>query len=176
MAKKPAQKRESSEPKLKTVLRKFILKESDISGEPSVPQMDFYFEVSSIKGNSKSPKMNIFKPKKENFIELGSKVIIHPQHLKIFEADPQKRLKLFNEIKRVCLIKNVSYILNQKDYFVMLDRIYLEPNKNLSMNRYHKTFRNVLNSVLYALVLFGNIGKNKDKADDSIIGDPSLYS
>ena len=174
MAKKPAQKRENSEPKLKTVLRKFILKQSAIIGEPSNPNMDFIFEIQSIKGNSKSPKMIISKPKKESYIEIGTKLGIAPQHLKIFEADPEKRVRLFKEIKRICLIKNVPYILNQKDYLIMFDRIFFEDNKNPSMNRYHKTFKNVLNTVIYALDLFGRL--SSDKPDDLIIGDTSLYT
>ena len=176
MAKKQAKAQGSSEPKLKTTLRKYILKESDISGEPSIPNMDFTFEIQSIKGNAKSPKMRIFKLKGKDFVEFGCKIAISPQHLKMLEADPEKRNKLLGEIARICLFKNVHYILNQKEFFVIFDRMYLDNNRIPTMNRYYGTFKNLLNTIIYTLSLFGKLGKNDGKHDDSIIGDSSLYT
>ena len=167
-----------SEPKktLKQKIRKMILEESAIEKEPDVPKMEFFFAVLSLKNFPKSPKFNIFKPNKEDFIEMGSKIQIHPKHLKILESDPKKKGKIFAELKRVCLIKNVIFIF-QLESFVLLDRIYLESNKTISMNQFRKTFRNILNTVFYALDLFRNLNSNGDiDTGDIIRGDPSLYS
>jgi len=166
------------EPKiyLKRIVRKMILKESAILEEPDVPKMEFYFKVQPIKKVSKSPSIYIFKPIKEDFIELGCKISISEPHLNIFKSNPEKQEKIYTEIKRICLIKNVVFIL-QPNFFVLLDRIYLESNKELSMNQYRKTFRNVFNTIIYALDLFKNIGSTPIiEIDDLIRGDPSLYT
>lgn len=173
MAKKPTQ-----EPKktLKQIIRKMILEESAITKEPDIPKMDFFFVAQSIKNVPKSPHFNIFKPNKESFIEMGSKIQIHPNHLKVLNADPKKREKIFTEIRRVCLIKNVIIIF-QPESFVLLDRIYLESNKTISMNQFRKTFRNILNTVFYALDLFKNIDSNGiTDIGDIVRGDAGLYS
>lgn len=178
MAKKPVQKKPTQKPKktLKQIIRKMILEESAITKEPDIPKMDFFFAVQSIKNVPKSPNFNIFKLNKATFIEMGSKIQIHPNHLKILNADPKKKKKIFTEIKRVSLIKNVLFIF-QPESFVLFDRIYLESNKTISMNQFRKTFRNVLNTVFYALDLFVNIDSSViTDIGDIVRGDSSLYS
>ena len=171
IAKKPEPKKT-----LKQIIRKMILEESAITKEPDIPKMDFFFTIQSIKTVPKSPGFTIFKPKNGNFIEMGSKIQVHPNHLKILNADPKKREKIFTEIKRVCLIKNVLFIL-QPESFVLFDRIYLESNKTISMNQFRKTFRNVLNTVFYALDLFKTVDSSViNDIGDVIRGDPRLYS
>ena len=171
IAKKPVPKKT-----LKQIIRKMILEESAITKEPNIPKMEFFFAVLSLKDAPKSPKFNIFKPTKENFIEMGSKIQIHPNHLKILKSEPKKKKKIFTELRRVCLIKNVSFIF-QPESFVLVDRIYLESNKTISMNQFRKTFRNVLNAVFYALDLFANIDSSGiTDIGDIIKGDPGLYS
>ncbi|MBA7483779.1 hypothetical protein ES707_19296 [subsurface metagenome] len=107
---------------------------------------------------------------------MGSKIQINPIHLKILKADAKKKKKIFTEVRRVCLIKNVSFII-QPEFFILLDRIYLESNKTISMNQFRKTFRNVLNTIYYVLDLFKNIDSSVIiDTGDIIRGDPSLYS
>ncbi len=171
MAKKPQPKKT-----FKQIIRKMILEESAITKEPDVPKMEFFFTIQSIKNMPKSPGFTLFKLKNENFIEMGSKIQIHPNHLKILKANPKKNTKLFAELRRVCLIKNVLFII-KPEFFVLFDRIYLESNKTISMNQYRKTFRNVLNTVFYALDLFRNIDSSVIiDTGDIIRGDPKLYS
>jgi len=171
IAKKPVPKKT-----LKQIIRKMILEESAITKEPNIPKMEFFFAVQSLKTVPKSPGFNIFKLNKEDFIEMGSKIQIHPNHLKILKSDPKKKGKIFTELKRVCLIKNVLYNF-QPESFVLFDRIYLESNKTISMNQFRKTFKNILNTVFYALDLFKNIDSDGTiDTGDIIRGDPSLYS
>lgn len=173
IAKKPPQKPKKT---LKQIIRKMILEESAITKEPEVPKMEFFFTIQSIKNVPKSPGFTLFKPKNENFIEMGSKLQIHPNHLKILNAAPKKREKIFTELRRICLIKNVLFIF-QPESFVLFDRIYLESNKAISMNQYRKTFRNVLNTVFYALDLFRNVDSSVlSDIGDVMRGDPRLYS
>lgn len=176
MAKKTVNSKPKPKKTLKQIIRKMILEESAITKEPDIPKMDFFFAVQSIKNVPKSPHFNIFKPNKEAFIEMGNKLQIHPNHLKILNADPKKREKIFTEIRRVCLIKNVLFIF-QPESFILFDRIYLESNKAISMNQFRKTFRNILNTVFYALDLFKNIDSSViNDIGDMIRGDPNLYS
>ena len=174
---KIAKKPPNSKPKpLKQIIRKMILEESAITKEPDLPKMDFFFAVQSIKNVPKSPYFNIFKLNKATFIEMGSKIQIYPNHLKILKSDPKKKEKIFTELKRVCLIKNVIFIF-QSESIVLFDRIYLESNKTISMNQFRKTFRNVLNAVFYALDLFKNINYSGiTDIGDLIRGDAGLYS
>lgn len=173
MAKKPPQRPKKT---LKQIIRKMILEESAITKEPDIPKMDFFFTIRSIKNIPKSPGFTLFKPKNESFIEMGSKIQIHPNHLKILNADPKKREKIFTELRRICLIKNVLFIL-QPESFVLFDRIYLESNKAISMNQFRKTFRNILNTVFYALDLFKNVDSSViTDIGDIVRGDSRLYS
>lgn len=176
IAKKPPQEQKRPKKTLKQIIRKMILEESAITKEPDIPKMDFSFTIQSIKNVPKSPGFTLFKLKNANFIEMGSKIQIHPNHLKILNADPKKREKIFTEIKRVSLIKNVLFIF-QPDSFVLFDRLYLESNKAISMNQFRKTFRNVLNTVFYALDLFKNIDSSViTDIGDIVRGDSRLYS
>lgn len=176
IAKKPPPDQKRPNKTLKQIIRKMILEESAITKEPDVPKMDFFFTIRSIKNVPKSPGFTLFKLKNESFIEMGSKIQIHPNHLKILNANPKKREKIFTEIKRVSLIKNVLFIF-QPDSFVLFDRLYLESNKAISMNQFRKTFRNVLNTVFYALDLFINIDSSGiTDIGDIVRGDPKLYS
>jgi hypothetical protein len=153
-----------------------ILEESAIVEEPDNPQMEFFFVFQSLKNQPTSPKFHLFKPKKKDYIELGNKTMIHPKHKEVFEANPKKQEKVYGEIKRICLIKNVTFLLNP-DFFVLLDRIYLEHEDSISMNQFRKAFRNLLNTLLYSLDLFRNIDSSViPDIDDFIKGDPSLYS
>jgi len=153
-----------------------ILEESAILDEQDKPLMEFSFVIQTLKTQVNSPKFQIFKPKKKDFIELGNKTVIHPKHKEYFMANPKKQEKLYSEIKRICIIKNVTFILNP-EFFVMLDRIYLDQRNSISMNQYYKTFRNLLNTLIYALDLFRTIDSSViPDLEEFIKGDPDFYT
>ena len=183
MAKKPAQRTPSQEPQLKTIIRKYIRYEGDLKNEIFDPKLEFGFAFTHPKGNKPDGKpkgigFQAIKPKKEDFIELGSRLNISPQHIKILDADQKKKAKFFGTIQKIFLMKNVAYGINFKENFwITSHRIYLNDKKKLSMNFFYETIRNLFNSNIYAIRLINSIcsgnGNNRDFDDGE---DLSLYS
>ena len=181
MAKKPAQRNSSQAPKLKTIIRKYIRYEGDLKNEIFDPKLEFGFvfnhpKITHPDRKSKDIGFQIIKPKKENFLELASKISISPQHLKILEADMKKKTKFFDTIARIFLMKNVSYAINFKENFwIVSHRIYLNDKNKISMNLFYTSLRNLFNSNIYAIRLI-NIICSGNGSDFNEGEDLSLYS
>ena len=179
MAKKPAQKK-PQEPKLKTVIRKYIQYEGDLKNEIFDPKLEFGFVFTHPKGSfpngkSKGLTFQVIKPKKEKFIEFMGRINISPQHVKILDADKKKKTKFFDTITRIFLMKNMTYAINFKENFWILShRRYITDGKSISMNQFYETIRNLFNSNLYAIRTINTIcsGDLPDFNGD----DSSLYS
>ena len=181
MAKKPAQHNPSQEPKLKTIILKFVQYEGDLKNEIFDPKYEFGFVFTHPKGSHPDGKpkgigFQVIKPKKEVFIELGNKLNISPQHLKILDADQKKKAKFFDTIQKMFLIKNVAYGINFKENFwITSHRIYLNDRKKLSMNLFYESIRNLFNSNIYAIRSINAICSG-DGSDFDEGGDLSLYT
>lgn len=181
MAKKPVQKGSSQEPKLKSIIRKYIQYEGDLKNEIFDPKLEFGFAFTHPKGSHPNGKpkgigFQAVKPKKENFLELGNRLNISPQHLKILDEDKKKKAKFFDTIQKIFLMKNVSYGINFKENFwVTTHRIYLNDRKKLSMNLFYETMRNLFNSNIYAIQIINKIclGNSHDFDEKE---DLSLYT
>ncbi len=157
MAKKPAQKNTSQEPKLKAVIRKYIQYEGDLKNEIFDPKLEFGFVFTHPKGSLPNGKpkgigFQVVKPKKVKCVEFGSRINISPQHVKILDADKKKKTKFFDTITRIFLMKNVTFAINFKENFWILShRIYVNDKNTISMNQFYETIRNLFNSNLYAM-------------------------
>ncbi len=183
MAKKPAQRNSPQEPKLKTIVRKYIQYEGDLKNEIFNPKFEFGFAFTHPKGTRPDGKpkgigFQAIKPKKEVFIELGNRLNISPQHLKILDADQKKKAKFFDTIQKIFLMKNVAYGINFKENFwITSRRIYLTDKKKLSMNLFYETIRNLFNSNIYAIHLINKIcSGNSDSQDFDEDKTLSLYT
>lgn len=181
MAKKPVQKKPSQEPKLKSIVRKYIQYEGDLKNEIFDPKLEFGFVFTHPKGSHPNGKargigFQVLKPKKERFIELGSKIQISPQHVKILDADKKKKTKFFDTIIKIFLMKNVTYIINFKENFwIISHRIYLNDKKTISMNFFYESLRDLFNSNLYAIRIINTICSG-DLPDFNGDKDLSLYT
>jgi hypothetical protein len=112
MSKKP-----STEPKLKAIIRKFISSFGDLKAERHNPKLDFQFEFTHPKGILPNGKptgigFQVLKPKKEDFVEIGSRINIGPNAVKILGAIPKKKMQLFNSITKLSLLKNGIYVIS----------------------------------------------------------------
>ena len=181
MAKKPAQQNPSQEPKLKTIVRKFVQYEGDLKNEIFDPKLEFGFAFTHPKGSHPDGKpkgigFQATKLKKENYIELGSRLNISPEHLKVLNADQKKKAKFFDTIQKIFLMKNVAYAINFKENFwVISHRLYLNDRKSLSMTFFYESIRNLFNSNIYAIRSINAICSG-DGSDFDEGGDLSLYT
>ena len=164
-------KKSSPGPTLKAIIRKYASTLGDLKAERHDPKFEFNFEFTSPKGSLPNGKptgigFNVFKPKKGDFIEIGSKVIISPEHIKLLDADPKKGIELFNTITKMFLLKNVTYIIRHKEhFFVLYRRIYLDNKNYVLKQKFYEILRNLLNANLYAIRLIqqscsGKVDKN----------------
>ena len=181
MAKKPVQKGPSQEPKLKSIVRRYIQYEGDLKNEIFDPKLEFGFVFTHPKGSHPNGKprgigFQVLKPKKERFIEIGSKISISPEHIKILDADKKKKTKFFDTILKIFLMKNATYTINYKENFwIILHRIYLNDKKTISINLFFESIRNLLNSNVYAIRTINTICSG-DLPDFNEKEDLSLYT
>ena len=181
MAKKPVQKGPSQEPKLKSIVRRYIQYEGDLKNEIFDPKLEFGFVFTHPKGSlpngkPRGPGFQVLKPKKEKFIELGSKISMSPEHVKILDADKKKKNKFFDTILKIFLMKNVTCVINYKENFwIISHRIYLNDKKIISMNFFYESLRNLFNSNLYAIRIINSICSG-DLPDFNGDKDLSIYT
>ena len=160
MAKKPSQ-----ESKLKVLIRKYITKIGELGKDLTKmnPKLEFGFLFFHPKGLTKQSNGKIIyhgrsfqanKPKKENFLVISHKTDLNPNHKKIVETSEKKKYKLYNDLKKIFLLKNVEYTLNIKEHsYIISNRIYPEKEGNISIENFYNTLRNIFHSDIYAIIV-----------------------
>ena len=172
MSKNPNQK-----PKLKGIVRKHIQSLAELKSEiTNNPKLEFGFVFNYPKGflSNGKPKgigFQVTKLKKKRFIEIGSKIVLAPEHIKV---NAKKNHQFFDSIVRIFLMKNVSHFINYKDNsWVIANRIYLNDNHTIPINLFYNTLNNLLNSNLYAIHI---ISSNNNGIDFNGDRDLSFYT
>lgn len=160
MAKKPSQ-----ESKLKVLIRRYIIKIGELGDDLTKknPRLEFGFLFFHPKGLTKQSNGKIIyhgrsfqanKPKKENFLVISHKTTLDLKHKKIVDTSENKRNKLYNDLKKIFLLKNVEYNLNLQEHsYIISNRIYPEKEGNISMENFYNTLRNIFHSDIYAIII-----------------------
>lgn len=171
MAKKPVKKHE---PNLKLLIRRYILEIGELERELTDSSLEFGFLFHHPKGfikdklGIKIPRGRVFqanKPKNVHLLILSHKTTISPEHVKILEASKEKIVKVWDEIVKLCLMKNVEYTINRKEHFFILSNlIYLDGKNYISLNTFYKKIRNLLHTDFYSVMVIQNecLGKIVD--------------
>ena len=182
MAKKPVKKLES---KLKPLIRRYILEIGELERELTNSNLEFGFLFHHPKGfikdkfGMKTPRGRVFqanKPKNVDLLALNLRTTISPEHVKILEASKEKKAKVWDDLVKLCLMKNVEYTINRKENFFILSKvIYLDGKNSISMNQFYKTIRNLLHTDFYSVMIIQKECSGKIDDKDVKIGFDSSY-
>ncbi len=172
MAKKPTKRRE---PKLKLLIRRYILEIGEVERELTNSNLEFGFLFHYPKGfvkdelGIKIPRGRAFqanKPKDVDLLALNHRITISPEYVKILEALKEKKAKVRDDLIKLYLMKNVEYNINWKEYSILLsDVIYLDGKNYISINKFYKTIRNLFHTDFSSIMIIQKecSGKIDDK-------------
>ena len=178
MAKKPSDKKENN---LKVKIRNFISKEGVLKTEIHEPKLEFGFSFLHPKGNAPNGKpkgrsFQINKPKKEDFLEIGVSTTISPEHVKKLVDPPEKKVKFYYNLRKLCHLKNITFVIQLNDNrYILIKRIYLTENNKISTNLLYKAMRKLFNLDIYIILAIHEICEGKMKPDD-MSSSPSFYT
>ena len=174
MAKKPIKRRE---PKLKLLIRRYILEIGELERELTNSNLEFKFLFHYPKGfvkdelGIKIPRGRAFqanKPKDVDLLALNHRIAISPEYVKILEASKEKKAKVWDDLIKLCLMKNVEYNINWEECSILLsDVIYLDGKNYISLNKFYKTIRNLLHTDFYSSMIIQK--ECSGKIDDNYV-------
>ncbi|MFX0069529.1 MAG: DUF2299 family protein [Candidatus Hermodarchaeota archaeon] len=164
-------------PNLKLLIRKYLSTDTIITKEIKDPRYEFGFHiifpnVMNEKGEQKGKPLVVLKPKKKNFVEIVFTAGLGENYRELIRyLSEDEKASLEYELSKFAISQNLFQNINLEEYSIVVkEKVYLHESSPLSVNKFYRALKKVLNVQL----LLGNFLEmrfmNISSDNDSITG------
>ena len=180
MTQNQVQKKQSGKPKLKSVIRKYLMEDCHILPDKKSKSYEFIFEVKYPKlfdkeGKQRGNLIGIAKPKNKNYLEIVNSILLNKESIAQFSNfDEKKKGQITGELRGYLISQNLLQSINIENNTIrFLDKLYFTNSDSIRINDlYHSLLKIINTRIIFMDLLASRIPINNKnslnlKSEDS---------
>jgi len=157
---------------IKNLIREYLLEEnyylSTIRDDPKLEfGYKFIYPGGTRAGKNIGRQFTVIRPKNQNFIDISCGTQIAPAHFKVLNSSPDKKLKFFNELKKLLFLKGYLFNIDiNNNRYVVVQRIHAKEKSKIAKNLFYKKISKMFGVVMYTIILLQEYCSGAIKSED----------